>query len=211
MNYYPVYLNLEGKKVVVIGGGRVAERKVFSLLKAGASVTVVSPEITTKLMKAKRGKSIRHVSSPYQKKNLAGAFLVIAATDNPAINSRVAHDTTGLVNVVDVPSECNFIAPSVIKRGQLMIAISTSGSSPALSRSLRKEIEMLYGPEFSSYLNFIKRVRANAITGIKNRVLREKFLKSLASERMLKLLRSKGIHEAKHVVLEKFSKLQDKS
>ena len=200
MNYYPVFLNLKGKKAVVIGGGRVAERKILLLVKADAVITVISPQLTGRLLKEKEKKRIRHISRSYKINDLKGAFIVIAATDSPEINSRVAKDAPALVNVVDVPSQCNFIAPSVVKRGPLTIAISTGGISPALSKTIRRELEKLYGPMFSEYLKFVKKLREKAMVEIKDKKQREKFLKSLASEKVLKTLRAKGFEGVEKIV-----------
>lgn len=190
MKYYPAYLNLAGKRVVVAGGGKVAERKVLSLLRAGADVTVISPDLTPRLLKEKERKHIRHLARPYRSGDLKNCFLVIAATDSPSVNTLVAQEAPGLVNVVDVPAECNFIVPSVITRGPLTIAISTSGISPALSKTIRKELEELYGHEFAAYLLSLKKVRAEALKRIPDKKERERFLKSLASREAVKALRS---------------------
>lgn len=192
MTHYPAFLDLRGKKAVVVGGGRVAERKVLSLLEAGAEVTVISPQVTPRLARQREKGRIRHLARNYRNGDLAGSLLVIAATDSPQVNARVSRDAPGLVNVVDVPSECSFIVPSVIKRGPLTIAVSTSGVSPAFSKTLRKELEKLYGPGFSVYLRFLAKVRAMAVAGIADRKTRERFLKGLASPQILRDLREKG-------------------
>lgn len=166
VNYYPVFLKLKGKKVVVVGGGIVAERKILSLVMAEAHVTVISPSLTKKLLSIKSQKKIIHRQRRFKNNDLRGTFLVIAATDSPETNRKIAASAPALVNVVDVPSECNFIAPSVVKRGPLVIAVSTSGISPALSKTIRKELEVSYGREFSEYLKFLKQIRAKALTGI---------------------------------------------
>ena len=147
--YYPVFLNLKGKRTVVIGGGKVAERKILTLLKADADITVVSPEITKKIEGEKLKGGIKHVCRQYRKSDLKNAFLVIAATDSQIMNEQVSKDAPCLLNVVDTPHLCNFIVPSVMKRGPLTIAISTSGISPALLKLIRKELEKMYGLEFS--------------------------------------------------------------
>jgi precorrin-2 dehydrogenase/sirohydrochlorin ferrochelatase len=207
VNYYPVFLNLDGKKAVVVGGGKVAQRKVITLLAAGADVTVISPSLTGKLRKALSGGRIRHIPRLYRKNDLKGVFLVVAATDSPETNRRVSKDAPALVNVVDVPAECNFIAPSVVRRGQLLIAISTGGASPAFSRVLRKELQIRYGPEFSGYLKFVKEIRAKAMATIPQKDRRERFLKGLASEEILVALRGKGVEAAKKTVTGRLEKL----
>ena len=210
MNYYPAFLDLRGKKAVVVGGGRIAERKVISLMKAGAEVTVISPSLTSRLSRAKYDKRISHLSRGYRKGDLRGSFLVIAATDSEAINSRIAREAPALVNVVDVPSECNFIAPSVVKRGPLILAISTGGASPAVAKTLRKELEGAYGPEISGYLRFLRQVRVKALAGIGQKEKREAFLKGLSSGKMLNLLRTRGLKAAKEDVRKKLRMLSGK-
>ena len=195
--YYPVFLNLKDRKVVVVGGGKVAERKILALLRSGADLTVISPEITGKIEREKKRGGIKHIRRQYQKGDLRGVFLVIAATDSSAINEKISHDARCLVNIVDTPRLCNFIVPSVMKRGAMTIAISTGGISPALSRSIRKELEKLYQPEFSEYLESLRSIRAEALKEIGDERRRADFLKSLASGEMLGILREKGYGEAK--------------
>ncbi len=207
MEYYPAFLNLHGKKAVVVGGGKVAERKVLSLLRSGADVTVISPFLTNRLDREKSLGTIRHLARKYRKNDLRGAFIVIAATDSPETNRIVGRDAPALANVVDVPSQCNFIAPSVVRRGPLTIAISTGGTSPAMSKALRKELEGIYSSRFSDYLGFIKKIRAKALTEIDDRKKRETFLKGLASTEMLEMLRVRGMTEVKDEVARRLRKI----
>jgi len=195
--YYPVFLNLQNKKAVVIGGGKVAERKILSLLKAKADITVISPDITAKIEKEKQKGTIKHINRRYRNGDITSAFLVIAATDSPRLNKLISDEAPCLVNAVDMPSLCNFIVPSVVQRGFLTIAISTSGVSPALSRSIRKEIEDIYGPEFSEYLKALQCIRAEAMNVISNQKQRGAFLKSVASDGMIRVLRKKGAKETR--------------
>jgi precorrin-2 dehydrogenase/sirohydrochlorin ferrochelatase len=204
--YYPAFLDLKGKKAIVIGGGKVAERKVLTLLKSGADITVISPKITKKIDSEKTKGRIKHISRQYRKGDLKNAFLVIAATDSPIINEQISKDSPCLVNVVDTPSLCNFIVPSIVNRGYLTIAISTSGISPALSRSIRKELEKLYGPEFNNYLKLLKRIRSKAIEVIDDKKERREFLKAIASEKMIRMLRQKGFKETRKIVEDLFGK-----
>lgn len=206
VHYYPVLLNLTGKKAVVVGGGRIAERKVLSLVKASANITVVSPSLTSRLLTEKKEKRIDHLPRPYKKGDLKGAFLVIAATNLPEVNQRVAKDASCLVNVVDVPRECNFIAPSVVRKGPLTIAISTSGTSPACSRAIRMELEKAYGREFSDYLMFVKKIREKAMAKFEDKDRRELFLKELASGDVLNTLREEGIIKVRQIVMERLKK-----
>ncbi len=199
--YYPAFLNLKGKKVIVIGGGKVAERKAFTLLKTGADVTIISPEVTKRIEREKLKGRIKHISRQYKKSDSKKTFLIIGATDSQEINKKVSQDAPCLVNVVDSPSLCNFIVPSVIKRGSLIIAISTSGISPALSKSLRRELEKLYSPEFAKYLRLLEKIRQKAIKEIPDKKERTEFLKSLASEEIIKLLRKNKFKEVKKILL----------
>lgn len=192
MKYYPVFLNLDGKKVVVVGGGRVAQRKVSALIKAGAFVEVVSPKITRGLGAYEKRGQLRHRRKKYESGDLKGAFLVIAATSSKETNTLVDRDSEQLINVVDTPAEGNFIVPSVVRRGLLTIAISTGGSSPALSKAIRKELEKHYGPEFARYLRFVEKIRREAMSRMTDDRERERFLKKLASGKILNTLRSRG-------------------
>jgi precorrin-2 dehydrogenase/sirohydrochlorin ferrochelatase len=196
MKYYPLFLKLDGRKAVVVGGGRVAQRKVSTLIRAGAVVEVISPDITTTLREYANKGIIRHRKKRYERGDLKGAFLVIAATSSKETNTRVDRDAEKLVNVVDTPSEGNFIVPSVVRRGLLTVAISTGGSSPALSKAMRKEIEELYGAEFARYLRFVEKTRKEAMVRIRDGRAREKFLKSLASGKILDTVRNSGFDKA---------------
>jgi precorrin-2 dehydrogenase/sirohydrochlorin ferrochelatase len=198
--YYPVFLNLRGRKAVVVGGGGIAERKILSLLKAGAEVTVISPDITPKIEKQKSKGCLTHINRRYRNRDLHGAFLVIAATDSLSTNEKVSRDAPCLVNVVDTPHLCNFIVPSAMKRGPLTIAVSTGGVSPALSRSLRMELEKEYSVEFARYLQLLRRVRAEAMEAIPDQKKRSRFLKALASEEMLRTLREEGLKKTGQAV-----------
>jgi len=202
--YYPAFLNLKGKTAVVIGGGKVAERKILTLLKAGSDVKVISPHLTKRIEKEKLRGRIKHIPRQYGKGDLKDAFLVIAATDSPTINDRVSKDAPSLVNVVDTPYLCNFIVPSIMNRGPLNIAVSTSGISPALSRSIRKELEKLYGPEFNNYLKLLRKIRSKALDVIDDKKKRGELLKAISSEKMIRMLRQKGFRETRKIAEDLF-------
>jgi len=204
--YYPVFLDLEKKRAVVIGGGRVAERKVISLISAGARITVISPAITKRIEREKENGRIRHISRQYRKGDLKNAFLVIAATDSRAVNEKVARESPGLVNVVDTPELCNFIVPSIVNRGPLTIAVSTGGVSPALSKSIRQELEGIYDHEISGYLKLLGKIRSEAIKTMKDQKKRGTFLKAVASAKMLSMLREHGCSVTKQTAKDLFNK-----
>ena len=142
--YYPVYLDVQGRHCVVVGAGAIAERKVEQLLASGAGVTFVSPEATDGIRGWTTEGRVTWVKRAYQPGDLAGAFLAIAATDDESVNRQVHAEAEAervLLNVVDVPPLCSFIAPAVVERGQVTVAISTAGTSPALARRLREMME----------------------------------------------------------------------
>ncbi len=147
MKYYPVNLNIKGKVCVVIGGGRVAERKVKNLLLCGGRVNVVSPDLTDRLSKmAKQGK-INHIRAIYHRRYLRGASLVYAATSDRRVNAQIAIDATRmgvLVNVADSAAESSFILPAVLRKRGITIAVSTDGLSPSKSVRIRNRLKELF-------------------------------------------------------------------
>jgi len=174
VKYYPAFINLKDKKAVVVGGGirKLAERGLLSYIKRN-----------------------------YRKGDLHGAFIVIAATSSEVLNTRIARDAQYLVNVVDMPSEGNYIVPSIVKRGHLTIAISTEGVSPAVSKAIRKEIERHYRNEFALYLRFVETIRKRAMKKIIDPAEREIFLQSLASHELINTLRKQGFRKTQNKVL----------
>jgi precorrin-2 dehydrogenase/sirohydrochlorin ferrochelatase len=166
VRYYPLFLDITGRKCVVVGSGNVAERKVESLLACGACVEVVGKALTPILAAWKGEGRIVHREADYEDSCLSGASLVIGATDDETVNGRIAKDarTRGIpVNIVDNPARCDFILPSVVERGDLLIAVSTGGKSPALARKLREELEEAYGPEYAVLLEILGELRGKVI------------------------------------------------
>ncbi len=163
MHTYPLNLiNLATRKAIVIGGGAVALRKVEGLLEGGAAVTVISPVLADGLVALRAASRISVVPRPYQDGDLADAWLVVAATDDAAVNQAVfaeAERRGCLVNVVDDPEHSNFIVPAVVRRGEVTVAISTGGSSPALARRLRERLAELIGPEYGDLAALLAELR----------------------------------------------------
>jgi precorrin-2 dehydrogenase / sirohydrochlorin ferrochelatase len=160
--YYPVYIQLQDQPCIVIGGGKIAEGKVDGLLAAHARVTVISPALTTRLHHMAEEKQITYLAHAYQPGDLTGAFLVICATDQVEINHQVWQEATAnrqLVNVVDDTPRCNFIAPSILRKGDLTIAISTSGKAPALAVRLKERFQRELGPEYERFLELAGELR----------------------------------------------------
>ena len=210
MRYYPAFLNLKNKKAVVVGGGKVAERKVRLLIKAGANVKVISPDITKPLEKLRDKGNLKHANRNYVKRDLKNAYIVIAATSSAEINTKIAGESENLVNVVDTPSEGNYIVPSVVTRGPLTIAISTEGTSPAVSKTIRKEIEKHYSKEFTHYMRFLEVMREKAVAEITDSNKRRKFLKSLASEELIYIVRNQGFGAASEIISNRFIRVTNK-
>lgn len=160
--YFPVCLKIAGRQCLVIGGGRVGERKVQGLLGHGALVTVVSPELSETLAALHRSGTIDWLPRLYQEGDLAGVFLVIAATDDPGAQERIHAEAEArniLLNVADVPKWCNFILPATARRGDLSLSVSTAGKSPALASTLRQALEVQFGPEYGALVNILGALR----------------------------------------------------
>ena len=160
--FYPIFLNLKNKRIVVIGGGAVAERKVESLLGTGASITLISPEVTAGLDSLAKQNRIRIQRRVYAAGDCGGAALVFSATDDPDVSFQVFREATeagALVNTADQPGLCDFIMPAVVRRGDLAIAISTGGTSPGLASQLRRRIGKIIGPEYAKLTKLLSRAR----------------------------------------------------
>ena len=174
----------------------MAYRKVCSLKEAGAEVVVVSPETCPEIANEE---GLTLVKKDYDASILDGALLVIAATDNDAVNKKAALDARKrniIVNVVDRPELCSFIVPSTINRGDLCISISTGGASPAVAKSVREELEIVFGSEYEEYLNLLTKMRSIAMSDIKDSAKRRKVLQRLAEKDILEIVKNKGVTEA---------------
>jgi precorrin-2 dehydrogenase/sirohydrochlorin ferrochelatase len=162
MSFYPICLDLEEKACIVVGGGRVAERKVEGLLSCGARVSVISPEMTDGLQQRSNSGSIMWIKREYRPGDLKQAFLVIAATNDEETQKQIYEEATAynlLLNVADVPRRCNFILPATVRQGDLAISVSTAGKSPALARKLRMELEKRYGVEYKTLVDILGVIR----------------------------------------------------
>lgn len=159
-SYYPVFLDIDGKTCVVIGGGEVALRKVNTLLENGAKVEVISPGLCPELA---ANREINISRRAYRPGDMAGAFLAIVATDNRETNHQIALEGRRrgvLVNVVDDAEYSDFILPSLVHRGDITIAISTAGKSPALARKLRTRLEKEFGEEYGELVGIVEEIRS---------------------------------------------------
>lgn len=192
MRYYPLCMDISRRRCLIVGGGQVAERKAERLLACGARVEVVSRELTARLAALRDAGRLVHHDEGYRPALLAGAFLVIGATNDEAVNEAVCRDARGLgipVNVVDDPGRCDFILPAVLERGELTIAVSTGGRSPALARKIRMALEADYGPEYAVLTDLLGHVREAVLAqGGAPAANRERFEALLVPE-LLELIR----------------------
>jgi precorrin-2 dehydrogenase/sirohydrochlorin ferrochelatase len=162
MAYIPIFLDVTGRECMVVGGGEVAARKVESLLRAGAKVKVVSPCLSSRLSAVVAGESVMHIARNYQPGDMTGCVMVYAATDDPKLQRDLVAEARALgilINVIDVPELCTFISPAVVNRGELQIAISTSGASPAFAARLRRTLEDQFGTEYALTLEVLRAAR----------------------------------------------------
>ncbi len=167
MPYYPIFLDLNHQNVVVVGGGEVAERKIKSLLIYGCTIYISSPHLTPHLQQLVAIKKIHHIPDESLDTYMDDTFMVIAATDDAEVNSKIASQAKKhglLINAVDQPKDCNFIMPSIVKRGNLQIAISTAGKSPALAKKIRKNLESSFPPEYDSFTKLLGIIRAKLLS-----------------------------------------------
>jgi precorrin-2 dehydrogenase/sirohydrochlorin ferrochelatase len=156
--FLPLLLNLRGRPCTVIGGGEVAEGKIKQLLEAEARIEVIAPELTARIEAWAAEGAIAVRRRPYTSGDLEGAFVVVAATDEPGVNAAIWEEgrrRRQLVNVVDDPPHCNFIAPSIVRSGDLVVAISTAGRSPASAKRIRRDLEQRFGPEWATLLDWL--------------------------------------------------------
>ncbi len=161
MKYYPIFLDIKNKNCLVAGGGNVGVRKAVTLEKCGANVTVISSRFSSKIDNLKTT-SIIFKTKEYEKKDVKGMFFVFAATDNAGLNQEIKDDAAKLdilCNIADSPDESDFILPSIVNRGDLILAISTSGSSPAMAKKIRQELEDSFGPEYALFLTLMGNIR----------------------------------------------------
>jgi len=206
--YYPVSLNIRGRKCVVVGGGEIALRKVKVLLEHGADVEVISPDLCPKLARLAESGEINVRNHAYKTGNLAGAFLAIAATDDAKINRQAAAEARSkaiLVNVVDDAENSDFILPSYLRRDGLTIAVSTAGQSPALARKIRTRLEKEITDQYGTLTRLIAEVRAETKReGIK--IADDHWQEALDIDLLLELLKKGEMEKAKTILL---SRLKD--
>lgn len=186
MAKYPIFLELSGRRVVLVGGGAVAVRKAGVLLEAGARLVVVAEEATGVLTTMCTQRGAKLIRSKYAKEYIGEAALVVAATDDPKVNHQVYADCQSLgilCNVVDDPEHCDFFVPAVVKRGDLQIAISTEGNCPAYAGHLRKKLEAIFTEEHGRFLTELEQIRKKVIEGVDDLADRKAVLGELVDDK----------------------------
>lgn len=187
-NLFPLFLKLEGRQVLVVGAGKIGEPKIEGLLDTGARIRVVSLDASPAVREwARAGKielELRHFSSD----DLPGAFLAVVATSSRTLNERVYHEAHRhgvLCNVVDVPDLCDFFYPSVVRRGDLQIAVSTAGKSPSLAQKIRRQLEKQFGPGYAAWVAELGETRRLILASDLDKERKLELLHSLAGREAL--------------------------
>jgi precorrin-2 dehydrogenase/sirohydrochlorin ferrochelatase len=196
MQYYPIFVDLRTHPCLVIGGGTVAERKVQSLLQAHGQVTVISPTCTPQLRSWAADRAITLYERPYRSGDLQGFSLVFAATTDEALHEKIAAEARKagvFLNVVDRPALCSFIVPAVVSRGDLTLAISTGGASPALAKKIRQTLEENFGSEYALALQLLARVRERVLRNGLSADERLRLFTALADSPLLDYLRERQV------------------
>jgi len=185
MAKYPIFLDLNGRRVVIIGGGSVAARKAETILTTGARLVVVAPHLDDTLRKVCAGTKAELIESKYSKDYLTGATLVIAATNEEALNRQIYKDCQQLeilCNVVDSPELCDFYVPAAVQRGNLQIAVGTGGKSPAYAGHLRKKLEKIFTDKHGEFLDSLDAIRGFVIGKLTDASERKAVLGKLADD-----------------------------
>lgn len=195
MAKFPIYLEMAGRRAVVIGAGSVAVHKVQSLHAAGARITVVAAHVPSNCEEALSLSNVELVLAVYRKDYLVGATLVFAATHDRALNQQVFHDCQELeilCNVVDQPEQCDFYTPAVVKRGDLQIAIGTDGNCPAYAGHLRRKLEDVFTQTHGEFLGELEAIRKKVLQDISNADERKALLGRLASDESFAVFHEQG-------------------
>jgi precorrin-2 dehydrogenase/sirohydrochlorin ferrochelatase len=204
MRYYPIHLDIRNRNCLVVGGGEVGTRKVNTLLECGANVSVISPQATEKLQQLAAAGIISLIKRPYRAKDLKGMFLVIGATDDDRLNRQISRDAESLnlmCNIADRPEVCNFILPSIVDRGDLVITISTSGKSPALAKKLRQQMEIQFGEEYKDFLLLMGAIREKLLSQAHAPEAHKPLFNQIIDSGIIELIRDGKIEEINSLLM----------
>ncbi len=199
--YLPIVLKLTGRRCIVVGGGDVAARRVRTLLDAEADVTVIAPEVCSDLQALMGAQTVTHHCKPYEADDLQGAFLALAATNRTDVNARVVEDarSTGVLCCdMETAENGEFIVPSTLRRGDLLLSVTTLGHSPSLAAGITRELGEAYGPEYAEFASILGEARKAAMVSIPDCAKRRALLSQLAQDAsLLDLLREGRVIEAR--------------
>ncbi len=207
MRYYPVNLDINGRDVVIVGGGDVACRKCLHLTAAGARVRVIAPTLHPDLATLVKRGLVSHMAREYAPGDLAGAFLVFAATGDRGVNKAVADEArTGgiLADIADAPELGSFTSPAVVSQGELLITVATGGRSPALARKIRTELENRFGPEYATALAILGAIREKLLTETGNSAYNKKILNALVDRDLPALVKNQSRDDIDRLLVELF-------
>jgi precorrin-2 dehydrogenase/sirohydrochlorin ferrochelatase len=205
MRYYPVHLDIQNRKCLVVGGGSVGTRKVTALLECAASVSVVSPVVSPRLRDLASSRLITLKKRSYQSEDLDGMFLVIGATNDERLNRQISEDAerlNTLCNIADRPEVCNFILPSIVQRDDLVITISTSGRSPALAKNLRKVLENQFGEEYGDFLQLMGAIRKKLLSQSHEPEAHKHLFEQLISSDLIAMIRDRKEKDINSLLME---------
>ena len=193
MRYYPIFLDLENRPCLVIGGGQVGERKVRTLQECGAKVRLISREMTPYLEREVQENRLLLLAQDYKPELMEACFLVIGATDDPLVNRQISREAMRrgiLCNIVDSPRDCNFILPSLVRRGDLVLAVSTSGKSPALAKKIRRQLEKDFPEIYELYLKLLGKIRLHLLAQARPQEDNQRLFETLVDSPLLSWLAS---------------------
>lgn len=205
--YYSMLVNLTNKECLVVGGGKVAERKVEALLNTSALLTVISPKFTARINSWVDEGRIRGIHKEYDTKDSENAFLIIAATNMEAVNLKIYQDAVErnqLMNIVDQPELSSFINPASFSQGRLQISVSTRGSSPLAAQQICHDLEQQYGEEYEVYLDFLNEYRTKVKERVQDAAQRQRLYKKMMQEDILHIIREGGFETFRTQALNKF-------
>jgi precorrin-2 dehydrogenase/sirohydrochlorin ferrochelatase len=187
-SYYPIMLKLAGKRIVVVGGGKVAERKISGLLDTKANITVVAPEISLEIQRLVKIEKIVWLAKAFSIEDIEGAFMIFAATNDRKLNQKIKEEAQdcALITIADDPEASDFQVPAKVQRGKLTIAVSTGGASPTLARKIRDQLSQEFDEQYEDYLNFLFAVRQQIVKQVSDPSVKGKLLNLIVSEEFLK-------------------------
>lgn len=209
MRYFPINLDIRGKPAIIVGGGTVASRKALRLLDAGAMLTVIAPELSPPLRQLSDSGRLTHLARNYNRGDLAGAFLVFAATSDSTVNRQVAEEATTLgilANRADTRQAGDFTTPAIVQRGELLITVSTGGTCPALAEQISSELAAQFGEEYGETARLLAAIREKLLTEKVKNAYNKSVFSELLRHNLPQLLKNSQTEETDHLLRELFGR-----